>query len=52
MKNSEIKKHLQECFDRCLWYGYVDTPLGVLREFDLHKLANNHGVKLTMNMAY
>ncbi len=52
MKKSAIKKNIQKWYLTCLWYGEVDTPLGVLKEYALHRLAKEVGVTLVYEEVY
>ena len=46
MSKKDIKNSLQGWYNTACWYGYVDTEIGKLTDFEVLSLANKMNFKL------
>jgi hypothetical protein len=50
MSKKNIKNALQSWYNSACWYGYVETEIGRLTDFEVSTLANKLNVKLEYTM--
>lgn len=46
MTKREIKRYIQSWYEAAIWYGYVNTPIGRLTDYQVESKAKEIGIIL------